>query len=155
MSVSLVVFVSLNFIAAMSGGIFKPGDWYESLDKPSWQPPKWAFPVVWSILYLLNAIAGWLVWKAIGFSGIGTFAMALYVVSLVLNAGWSAIFFGMRRMFFALIEAVFLWLSVALQLVVFLQIDITAGLILIPYVVWVSVAVLLNRTMLKLNPQFA
>ena len=155
MSVSLLVFVGLNFLAAMSGGIFSPGKWYEALVKPSWQPPNWAFPVVWSVLYVLNAIAGWLVWSETGFSGAGQLALVVYGVSLILNAAWSAIFFGMKRMQLALWEAILLWLSVLLQLILFIQIDQLSGLLTLPYIMWVSVAVWLNRTMLKLNPEFS
>ena len=155
MSWSLIVFVGLNFLAAMSGALFSPGTWFEKLKKPSWQPPNWAFPTVWSVLYLLNAIAGWLVWDKTLLDGSGSIALGVYLISLVLNALWSAIFFGMKRMRLALWEAVALWLSVALQIVLFYQILPAAGLILIPYLVWVSVAVWLNRTMLVLNPEFA
>ncbi|MEM8650643.1 MAG: TspO/MBR family protein [Pseudomonadota bacterium] len=155
MSVSLLGFVGLNFLAALSGGIFSPGKWYEALVKPSWQPPNWAFPVVWSVLYVLNAIAGWLVWSETGFSGAGQLALIVYGVSLILNAAWSAIFFGMKRMQLALWEAILLWLSVLLQLILFIQIDQLSGLLTLPYIMWVSVAVWLNRTMLKLNPEFS
>ncbi len=155
MNSALIVFIGINFVAAMSGGIFKPGDWYEDLKKPSWQPPKWAFPAVWSVLYLLNAYAGWLVWEKVGLEGVGQTAMIIYIVSLVLNALWSAIFFGMKRMKLALVEALFLWASVALQIVLFIQIDTMAGLILIPYLCWVTIAVVLNKTMLNLNPNYA
>lgn len=152
---SLIVFIGLNFAAALSGAFFSPGAWYEKLEKPSWQPPNWAFPVVWTVLYILNAVAGWIVWEAVGVAGAGFFALVVYVVSLVLNAGWSALFFGMRRMQLALWEALALWLSVALQIILFYQIVPAAGLILLPYLVWVSIAVWLNRTMLKLNPTYA
>ncbi|MDJ0614968.1 MAG: TspO/MBR family protein [Rhizobiaceae bacterium] len=152
---ALLFFVFLNVVAAMSGGFFAPGKWYEELRKPSWQPPNWAFPTVWSVLYLLNAIAGWMVWKVAGIEGIGFLALSVYVVSLVFNAAWSAIFFGMKRMRLALLEAGLLWASVALQIYLFLQIDSAAGLILFPYLAWVSIAFWLNRTMLRLNPEFA
>ena len=155
MSWSLIVFVGVNFLAAMSGGIFSPGNWFEQLKKPSWQPPNWAFPVVWTVLYLLNAVAGWLVWTQTGFSGLGSIALSVYGVSLLLNAMWSAIFFGMKRMRLALWEAALLWVSVALQIILFIQINVLAALILLPYIVWVTIAVLLNRTMLKLNPEHA
>lgn len=139
----------------MSGGIFSPGQWYERLQKPSWQPPNWAFPTVWSVLYIFNAIAGWLVWTETGFAGPGQLALIVYVVSLVLNAAWSAIFFGMKRMQLALWEAMLLWASVVLQAVLFLPISQVAGLLILPYILWVSIAVWLNRTMLKLNPEHA
>ncbi|MEL6737247.1 MAG: TspO/MBR family protein, partial [Pseudomonadota bacterium] len=89
MSWSLLAFVGLNFAAAMSGGIFKPDEWFRNLQKPSWQPPDWAFPVVWLVLYLLNAVAGWMVWEAAGSTVAGQVALVVYVVSLFLNAAWS------------------------------------------------------------------
>lgn len=152
---SLLVFIGLNMVAAMTGGIFSPGQWYETLNKPSWQPPNWAFPVVWTALYLLNAIAGWMVWTTSGFDGLGGFAMIVYVVSLALNAAWSWLFFGKKNMTMAFWEAIALWLSVALQILLFLQIDTLAGLMLLPYLCWVSVAVFLNKTLIKLNPSLA
>ncbi|MEL7429303.1 MAG: TspO/MBR family protein [Pseudomonadota bacterium] len=152
---SLLIFVGLNLITAISGGYFTPGQWYEDLKKPTWQPPKWAFPVVWTILYVLNAIAGWIVWASVGFSGLGMVAMIVYVGSLALNAAWSWLFFGKKDMRLALWEAVALWLSVALQILLFYQIDPLAGLILIPYLCWVSVAVFLNKTLIRLNPSLA
>lgn len=151
---SLFVFVGLNVLAALSGGIFTPGAWYEDLKKPSWQPPNWAFPVVWSVLYFLNALAGWMVWNSVEAKGEISFAITVYVISLILNAAWSAIFFGIKRMQLALFEAVLLWLSVALQIYLFWQIDAVSGAILLPYLAWVSIAVWLNRTMLELNPEY-
>ena len=153
MSFSLLAFVGLNFIAALSGAVFKPGAWFESLNKPSWQPPDWAFPVVWTVLYLLNAVAGWLVFSKVGFSDGGATAMIVYVVSLILNAAWSAVFFGMKRMDLATWEAGLLWLSLAVQIVLFYAIEPLAAYISLPYLVWVTVAFHLSRTVWKLNPQ--
>lgn len=151
MSWSLLAFVAMNFAAAVSGAVFTPGEWFKRLAKPSWQPPNWAFPLVWSILYLLNAVAGWFVWKAAGDTTAGQVALAVYVGSLILNAGWSAIFFGMRKIAVATFEAVLLWLSVLLQIVLFYNLDATAGLMLIPYLVWVTIAVALSAKMWQLN----
>eukprot|EP01032_Pedospumella_encystans_P039032 gene39032-biopygen32561 len=63
-----VAFIVIVFAAASSGALFKPGVWYENLRKPGWTPPKWAFPVVWSILYVMIGYAGWLVWTTVGWS---------------------------------------------------------------------------------------
>ncbi|MEM7290046.1 MAG: TspO/MBR family protein [Pseudomonadota bacterium] len=151
---SFIIFLGLNLLAATSGAMFKPGDWYERLTKPSWQPPNWAFPAVWSVLYLLNAIAGWLIWEAAkGTDGV-YLPIVVYVGSLALNAAWSWLFFGRRNMRLALVEAMALWVSIALQIIVFYPIVPLAGLLLIPYLCWVSIAVFLNRTMLQLNPQY-
>lgn len=152
MSWSLIAFLALNFIAALSGAVFTPGQWYEQLTKPWWRPPNWAFPVVWTVLYILNAIAAWLIWDAVGFSNGGGLALAVFGIALVLNAGWSALFFGMKRMDLALWESLALWLSVALQIILFYQILPVAGLILLPYLLWLTIASYLNWTMIKLNP---
>ncbi|MEM9676792.1 MAG: TspO/MBR family protein [Pseudomonadota bacterium] len=151
MSWSLLAFVGLNFAAAMSGGIFKPDEWFRNLQKPSWQPPDWAFPVVWLVLYLLNAVAGWMVWEAAGSTVAGQVALAVYVASLVLNAAWSYFFFGLRRIRAATIEAGLLWLSVLLQIVLFYALVPAAGLMLIPYLIWVSIAVALSAKIWQLN----
>ena len=133
--------------------MFKPDAWFANLEKPWWQPPDWAFPVVWLVLYLLNAIAGWLVWQETGLERLGGLAMLIYGVGLMANAGWSALFFGMRRMDWATYDAALLWLLVALQIGVFYIIVPTAGLITLPYLLWVSVAFWLSRTVWKLNPE--
>lgn len=153
MSWSLMAFVGLNFLAATSGGFFKPGDWFEQLKKPSWQPPNWAFPVVWSLLYAINAFAGWLVWEQAGSEGAAFWPMVAYGISLAFNAGWSFVFFGMKRMGLATIEAGLLWLSVAVQILLFLPISQLAGLLLIPYLIWVTIAIALSASVWRLNPQ--
>ncbi|MFD0917798.1 TspO/MBR family protein [Pseudahrensia aquimaris] len=155
MSWSLLAFVGLNFFAALSGAVFAPGEWFKSLKKPTWQPPDWAFPVVWSILFLLNSVAGWLVYSKVGFSDGGMLAMAIYVGSLVLNAAWSALFFGMKRMDLATYEAAVLWLSLVAQIAVFYPIEPIAALITLPYLAWVTVAFVLSRTVWRLNPEEA
>ena len=152
---AFLAFLGLNILAAASGGILSPGQWYEELRKPVWQPPKWAFPLVWMILYFLTAWAGWMIWVSSGFDEARTWALVVYGISLVLNAGWSWIFFGLRKVKLALVEAILLWLSVAGQLVLFWQIEPMAGMILVPYLIWVSVAVLLNKTLIDLNPEKA
>ena len=81
--ISFVVFFAIVFLVSVSGAIFKPGPWYMSLNKPSWTPPGWAFPVVWSILYVFIAISGWRVYEAVG---LATVPFAVYGVQLLLNA---------------------------------------------------------------------
>lgn len=97
---TLAIIVLLVFATASSGAIFKPGDWYASLERPDWTPQNWVFPVVWTVLYIMIALAGWLVFSAGGFG----LAMMIWGAQLVLNAAWSWLFFGMRRMDLALID---------------------------------------------------
>lgn len=150
MWIAVAVFAGLNFAAASSGGLFKPGSWYAGLAKPAWTPPNWAFPVVWGLLFALNAWAGWMIWEAIGMSRPDV--LALYVVSLALNAAWSWLFFGRKRMDLALIDVALLWLSLVAVITVFWSIRPAAALPVVPYLVWVTIAATLNREMVRLNP---
>ncbi|MEL6284905.1 MAG: TspO/MBR family protein [Pseudomonadota bacterium] len=151
--VSLLVFALANFAAASSGAIFKPGHWYEQLQKPFWVPPNWAFPVVWSVIFLLFTVAGWMVWEAAGSNA--WLAMALYGVNLVVNALWSALFFGQRRMDWALIDVGVLLVSVVSVMMAFAVHSTVAALMLTPYLAWVALAFGLNWKMIELNPDFA
>ncbi len=154
MDLSLLVFAGLNIAVAFSGAVFKPGEWYETLNKPSWRPPNFAFPIVWTALYAMSAAAGWIVWRSAPPEALPA-AMALYGLQLLLNAAWSALFFGMRRMRAALLDLVGLWLSILGLIVLFMPIDRTAALLLVPYLVWVTIAGALNRAMIRLNPAVA
>ncbi len=145
---SLTAFFVLCMIAASSGAVFSPGPWYDALAKPSWTPPQWVFPTVWTILYVMIAIAGWLVWRA---QGPGTL-LWVWGLQLVLNAAWSAIMFGAQRVGWAFVELTALWLSVALFTVLaWTQVPVAAYLFL-PYLAWVTAAGALNWGVLRLNP---
>lgn len=144
-----LAFIVIVFAAASSGALFKPGEWYESLRKPDWTPPKWAFPVVWSILYVMIAYAGWLVWTTVGWS----LPMALWVLQIVANALWSYFFFGRRRMDLALIDVGILWLSVAFFILAAWPVVPLASLLFVPYLAWVSAAATLNYSVRRLNPE--
>jgi len=147
--VALAVFVLANLAAASSGAIFRPGDWYAALSKPPWTPPNWAFPVTWSVLFVLNAVAGWLVWLTGGADAIG--ALVLYGVSLVINASWSGVFFGARRMGLGFVIVVMLWLSIAAVMAAFAPISAVAAGMLVPYLAWVTIASALNLRVWQLN----
>jgi len=148
--VGFLVFFALNFVAACSGAFFKPGDWYETLAKPYWRPPNWLFAPAWSVLYLLIAISGYLVWREMGLAGAAG-PLTLYVGSLTLNAAWSGVFFGMRRPDLAFYELIGLWLSIAAMIVVFMPLQQTAALLLVPYLMWVTFAGALNFSICRLN----
>lgn len=148
---ALAVFVALNVAAASSGALFRPGEWYERLNKPWWRPPNWLFGPAWSVLYLMNIAAGWLIWRS--GSEDTPRALVLYGVSLALNAAWSGLFFGLRRMDLAFAELVALWASIALMIAIFTPINELAAWLLYPYLAWVSFAGLLNWTMWRMNPR--
>lgn len=141
------LFVGINLLAALSGATFRPDDWYRRLVKPAWQPPDRLFGPVWSVLYLANAIAGWLVWRQSGFA----LPILVYLASLALNAGWSFLFFGLRSIGGALAWIVLLWLSILVKLLLFWPVSKPAALLLLPYLAWVTFATALNATLWRLN----
>lgn len=144
---SLAVFLVLVVAAASSGVLFRPDEWYESLRKPRWTPPNWVFGPVWSVLYIMIGIAGWLVWR----QQVTSLAMVLWGLQLIVNAGWSGVFFGMRRMDLAFYVLALLWLSVLGFAIAAAPISTAAALLFIPYLVWVSIAGALNWTVWRLN----
>jgi tryptophan-rich sensory protein len=146
----LAGFVLLVVVVASTGAMFKPGAWYEALAKPLWTPPNWLFPVAWTILYLMIAVAGWLVWREAGLAGAGP-ALTLYFLQLILNAAWSWLFFGLHRMDLAMIDIVALWLAVAATIAAFYAVSLLAALLLVPYLAWVSYAAALNFAIWQAN----
>jgi tryptophan-rich sensory protein len=91
----LIFWLALSFGVAALGGWFAPGEWYATLQKPSWNPPNWIFGPVWTVLYVIMAIAAWLIWKRGGFAR-QRLALSLYLAQLLFNALWSPLFFGLR-----------------------------------------------------------
>lgn len=148
---SLLMFMVLCVATASTGAVFQPGAWYEALAKPAWTPPNWAFPVVWTALYIMIALAGWLVWRETGLSA----AIVFWGLQLVLNGAWSWLFFGRRRMDLAMIDVSLLWASIAIFILLAWPVSIWAGLLFVPYLVWVSIAAMLNLTVWRMNPQAA
>ena len=146
---ALLVFVALVFLAACSGALFPPGAWYEKMRKPSWTPPNWVFPAVWTPLYVMIATAGWLVWREAGLSAV----IAAWVLQLVANGAWSWLFFGMRRMELALVDLAVMWLAIAAFIVLAWPISNIAALLFVPYLIWVTIAGLLNYSVLRLNSE--
>ena len=140
-------FVGACFVVSLSGAVFKPGAWYAGLRKPSWNPPNWAFAPAWTVLYVMIAIAGYLVWRQVGFGP----ALAVYAVQLVCNATWSGLFFGMKRPDIGFYGVVALWLSILACILVFAPISATAMWLMVPYLAWVSFAGYLNWTLWRMN----
>lgn len=147
----LVGWLGIVFVAAWMGSRYMPGEWYASLAKPSWNPPNGIFGPVWSVLYILMGVAAWLVWRRAGFSGAGP-ALVLFLAQLVLNALWSYLFFGRQRPDLALLDIVALWSAIVLVTVLFWRVHRGAGMMMVPYVAWVSFASFLNLVLWRLNP---
>jgi benzodiazapine receptor len=128
--------------------------WYRTLAKPSFNPPGWIFGPVWTTLYLLMAIAGWLVCNA-PVSSARTLGLGLFLVQLALNLAWSWIFFRKHAIGAAAIEVALLWCSIGATTVLFSQVSATAAWLMAPYWAWVSFASILNATIWRLNPTAA
>ncbi len=150
---ALVVFLLICFAVAGIGGAFTSlglGPWYESLKKPVWNPPYWVFGPVWTLLYGMMAVAAWLVWQRRE-ARLARRGLRLFAVQLTLSLGWSILFFAMRFPTWAFFEILVLWTAIAATIVVFWCVRTSAGLLLIPYLLWVTFAALLNGTIASLN----
>lgn len=144
---ALAGFVIITFCAPLAGMISPPGDWYASLAKPSWNPPSWIFGPVWTTLYLMMAVAAWLVWKREGWRK----PLWFYFVQLALNAAWTPVFFGLHQIGWALVEIILLWFAILITLRKFLPVSKPAACLLLPYLAWVSFAAFLNFTLWRMN----
>lgn len=127
------------------------GTWYVGIQKPSFNPPNWIFGPVWTLLYILMGIAAGLVWNSAAGTAAKRRALSIYVIQLVLNFGWSLIFFGLRSPGWALVEIIVLWSSIVWCMRSFAPIHRTAMWLLIPYLLWVSFATVLNGAIVALN----
>jgi translocator protein len=149
----LVVSLALAFLAAALGGWMTStslSTWYPGLTKPSWNPPDWVFGPVWTLLYTMMAVAAWLVWRE-GRGRDTTRALTFYGVQLFLNTLWSGLFFALQSPGAAVIEVVVFWLSILATVVACWRVMRWAGLLLVPYLAWVSFAAALNFAVWQLN----
>ena len=125
--------------------------WYADLFRPSFTPPDWAFGVIWPILYVMMGISAFLIWSR----GIDKrqvrVALGLFILQLVLNGLWTPIFFGLHMIALALVDIVLLWAAILMTILAFWRISKTAAYLLIPYILWVSFAIVLNATLWFLN----
>lgn len=148
---ALVGFVGLCLVVGGVSGYLTLGgvrDWFPTLVKPSFNPPNWIFGPVWTLLYIMMGVAAWMVWRQ---GGDINLALWLFFIQLSLNFLWSLLFFNFHRIDLALIEIAALWISIAATLTAFWQIDLRAGLLLVPYLAWVSFASILNAAFWRLN----
>jgi len=122
--------------------------WYEGLSKPNWTPPNWLFAPIWTILYMAMGVAAWLVWRR---SGLTAAPMQLFLLQLLLNVAWSAVFFRFRSPGWAFVEIVTLWCAILLTAIGFGRTAPLAGWLMIPYLLWVSYAAALNFAIWRLN----
>jgi len=137
--------------AGATGGLFPPGPWYRSLNKPSWTPPDWVFPVTWTTLYVCMSLAGAMAASAEN----GGLALALWSMQIAFNGLWTPVFFGLRQLRLGMAVLAVLWLSVAATMVALWALDWRAGALFAPYLLWVTIAGALNWSVWQLNPEEA
>ena len=123
--------------------------WYGNLTKPHWTPPSWLFGPVWTILYVVMAVAAWLVWRH---SSLSAVPMWLFLLQLLLNVAWSAVFFRFHTPGWAFVEIAVLWCAILLTTIAFGRTVLLAGWLMVPYLLWVSYAGALNFAIWRLNP---
>ena len=146
----LLISLVIPFLASAIGGLFTASSvstWYLTLIKPSFNPPSWVFGPVWTILYLLMGISLYLVW----IKKFDKNAFTFFGIQLVLNALWSILFFGLKSPLFAFIEIVLLWIAILITVIYFYRINKISAYLLIPYILWVSFAAILNFAIFILN----
>jgi benzodiazapine receptor len=138
-------------VSATGGALTDIGPWYAALNKPAWQPPNWLFGPVWTVLYIMAALSATLAWRASETAAERVRVIALFGLNAVLNVGWSFLFFHLKRPDWALIENGLLWLSVAILIAALWRLSRVASLLLVPYLLWVTFAFVLNAAIVRLN----
>lgn len=144
--VACFVASGIGALASARASIF-----YSQLSQPSWAPPAWLFAPVWSVLYILMAVAAWLVWRKHGFRSARA-ALWLFIIQLAANALWTWLFFGLHSGASSLAEIVILWLLIAGTIFAFWRLHRLAALLLLPYLAWVSFATVLTLSLWRMNP---
>jgi len=152
--IALAIAMLLCYGAAAVGGLLgagADGGWYADLAKPSWTPPSWVFGPVWTVLYGMMGVAVWLVWLRRRRRPGAAAPMTAFAAQLAFNAAWSPLFFGLHRPGMAFADIVLLWLALVATVWLFLRRRPIAGLLLAPYLLWISFAVALNFAIWRLN----
>ena len=152
--IKLVISIAVPVAVGGVAGLFTRPEidgWYQTLQKPSWQPPNWVFGPVWTTLYIMMGIALYLVWKSNAEATLKRTAITLWIVQLVFNFFWSFIFFRQHQLDWALGEIIVLWFFILLTIFSFARISKLAAWLLVPYISWVSFASILTYTIYELN----
>lgn len=150
----LVLCITVCQLAGVVGSYFTDlsvSTWYPTLIKPPYTPPGWLIGAVWVVLYTLMGISLFLILNSNSRSGTLNSALIPFGVQLLLNIAWSGAFFGLRSPLYALVVIAALWLSIIITMKRFLEISRNAGVLLVPYILWVSFAAYLNYTIWRLN----
>ena len=151
----LIAAMSAIGIAALGALMTDLGPWYANLRKPAWQPPDWLFGPVWTLIFALCALSGYIAWREAPNRGGRDGVIGLFALNGFLNVLWSSIFFRVKRPDWALVEVGLLWFSIVLMIVVLMRYSRTASLLLLPYLAWVTFAAVLNWSVVRLNAPFS
>ncbi len=150
----LISWLAICYFIAWTGAQVSPGiaspEWYNELNKPEWNPPAWLFGPVWTLLYTFMGIAAWKIWKKYGFRDARP-ELILFLIQLGLNGLWSQLFFGMQNPGAAFFEIFFLLAAIIITTVLFFRKSILSGWLMIPYILWVSFATVLNGAIWLMN----
>jgi translocator protein len=139
-------------LGATTGILFGPGEWYAMLSKPTWNPPSWLFGPVWTALYASMALALWLVRREPDVDApTRQRAQAMFAIQFLLNLAWTPLFFGLRSPGLAFAEICLLWIALLSTMLMFGRVRALAGYLLLPYLLWVSFALVLNGTIWLMN----
>jgi benzodiazapine receptor len=153
--VKLVVSIVACQCAGLIGSVFTTPNiptWYAALEKPFFTPPNWLFAPAWITLYVLMAVAAFLVWrKGLGEEGVRC-ALIVFLVQLVLNALWSVVFFGLHSTLWGMVVILALWVAILVTIIKFFRLSVAASSLMLPYILWVSFASALNIAVWVLNP---
>jgi len=141
-------------VAGIGAGLTSLTPWYHALRKPSWQPPDWLFGPAWSVILTLASASAYVAWRDAGSGEQRTLVIVLFLVNGALNVIWSPLFFRWRRPDWALVEVPFLWLSILAPIIALAPISRVASLLMVPYLLWVSFATVLNIAIVRLNRPF-
>lgn len=152
--VKAIIAIALPLMVGATSGFFTVTgveSWYQTIQKPSWNPPNWIFGPVWTTLYIMMGVALFLVWKEDTSEELKKIAFTLFAIQLILNFFWSFIFFNQQQPGWALVEIIAMWVFILLTIFAFAQVNKTAAWLLVPYISWVSFATILNYTIWQLN----
>lgn len=150
----LVAALSALFVAALGGTMTELGPWYYGLRQPAWKPPDIAFGPIWTIMFALIALSGATAWRAAPDRGAREWLLLAFASNGFLNVLWSLLFFKLKRPDWALIEVALLWLSIVVMIALTRRYAARAALLLVPYLIWVSLAAALNYEVVRLNGPF-
>jgi len=150
----IIICVAICLIIGFTSGFATASSitgWYQTINKPSFNPPNWIFGPMWTLLYILMGVAAALVWYEGLDRKVVKTALTIFGIQILLNGLWSVLFFGLQNPAIALIEIIVLWVLILICIIKFIKIKNVAGYLMIPYLLWVSFATILNASIWYLN----